>query len=64
VWLAGCNSQPTFDLGAVTDGGNHDALVFQPCTSVCYRPADCAVAYPDQGLCPSGFACSRTFSCD
>ena len=42
---------------------NADAAVFQECDSVCIRPADCALAYNDDGICPPGFLCTRRFTC-
>lgn len=47
-------SAPSLD-----DGG----AVFSSCTTLCYRPGDCAVAYPDDDVCPAGFLCSSRFRC-
>jgi hypothetical protein len=48
----------------VPGGGppNLDAAVFQECTSVCFRPGDCAQAFNDDGICPVGFLCALHYS--
>jgi hypothetical protein len=62
--LAGCNQSPEITDGGLDATANVvDALTFERCTQVCVRPSDCATAYPDDEICPPGFACSRTFSC-
>jgi hypothetical protein len=47
----------------VADMGSGDAMAPGPpflesCTSLCVRFSDCSLAYPDDDLCPPGFACS------
>jgi hypothetical protein len=57
----GCQNR----LSPVPSGGppNPDAHVFEACETICLRPADCAIAYNDDGICPPGYLCARTFSC-
>jgi hypothetical protein len=43
--------------------GNLDGPAFEECSSICLRPSDCAIAYPDGNICPQGFLCSLRFSC-
>jgi hypothetical protein len=58
---AGCGSNTaSVDLGA---GGGSDGAVFQECSSICLRPGDCAIAYPDGSICPPGFLCALRFMC-
>jgi hypothetical protein len=40
-----------------------DGAVFQECTTVCFRPSDCAVAYSSDDICPPGFLCGLRFHC-
>ncbi len=59
----GCGTTPgkPIDLGA---GAGGDGGPFQQeCTTLCLRPSDCAVAFPDGNLCPPNFLCARTFNC-
>jgi hypothetical protein len=60
--LVGCVSNAVAtDLGA---GGAGDlGPVYEECRSICLRPSDCAIAYPDGNICPPGFLCSLRFSC-
>ena len=46
--LGGCGSSTELsDAGVIVDGGSHDAITYESCTTICLRPADCAIAYPD-----------------
>lgn len=60
--LAACNSAagPTQDLSI---NGARDGSVFEECSTICLRPSDCAIAYPDGTTCPAGFRCALTFQC-
>jgi hypothetical protein len=64
--LAACGGSVTelHDAAVPLDGGSHDAIVFESCSSICLRPSDCAIAYPDGDICPPGFECATRFSCD
>jgi hypothetical protein len=59
--LVGCTATGNgSDASApVPDGGP----VFNSCTSLCYRPGSCEVAYPDGDICPPGFQCAWPFGC-
>jgi hypothetical protein len=60
--LSGCNpGGGPVDLGA--SGSVADGPVFRVCGSICVRPSDCQVAYPDDQFCPPGFLCSNQFAC-
>ena len=62
--LAGCPSHSAVPDGAPPDGGGvSDARFGYECFTLCYRPGDCQVAYPDDDICPAGFLCGRTFLC-
>jgi hypothetical protein len=53
------------DGGGDTGGaGDLGGSIYVPCTTLCYRPSDCALAYPNDGYCPPGFRCSLNFRCD
>jgi hypothetical protein len=58
--LAACPTQSLPDGSAqLSDGGSTDAIAYEFCTSFCLRPSDCALAYPADDYCPSGFRCAR-----
>ena len=59
---AGCSRSvaPEADLGVA---GSNDGAVYQECSSICLRPRDCAIAYPDGNICPPGFLCALRFMC-
>jgi hypothetical protein len=60
--LAACTGPSgTTDIGVpppVTD-----AAVYNSCSTLCYRPGDCALAYPDDDRCPANFLCASRFTC-
>jgi hypothetical protein len=62
VAMGGCgtNAGAGGDLGV---NGALDAAVYQECSSICLRPSDCAIAYPDGTICPPGFLCALRFHC-
>jgi hypothetical protein len=60
--LAACET-PTTKGSPGTTSPNLDAAVFQECTTVCWRPSDCAVAYSSDDICPPGFLCGLRFRC-
>jgi hypothetical protein len=60
--LAAC-SPSTAKVSPGTTPRNLDAAVFQECTTVCWRPSDCAVAYSSDDICPPGFLCGLRFRC-
>ncbi len=62
VLVAGCQTAASTPIDARAPQ-DLDAAVFQECTTVCLRPGDCAVGFPDNGTCPAGFRCARTFQC-
>jgi hypothetical protein len=45
--------------------GHHglDGSVYHECSTVCYRPGDCALAYSSGNICPAGFLCALYFHC-
>jgi hypothetical protein len=61
VMLGACHTSSTALPGGAAR--NPDASLYQECSTLCLRPGDCAVAYPDDDVCPAGFRCARTFSC-
>jgi len=62
--LGACGSPGTPDgSAALADGGVPDGIAYEQCTTYCLRPADCALTYPSDDLCPSGFLCAARFSC-
>ncbi len=52
-----------FDLAPPDGSGAADLPVFVECDTQCIRPTDCAITYNDNGTCPAGFLCARTFMC-
>jgi hypothetical protein len=58
--LLGCSTPTSSGLPQAPIG---DASVFAECFTRCLRPSDCAVAFPDDNICPPGFRCARTFQC-
>ncbi len=62
--LVGCAPHGgAFDLAPPAFDGAPDAPAYVECDTFCLRPGDCAIAYNDNGICPAGFLCARTFSC-
>jgi hypothetical protein len=63
--LSGCaaSTAPLDFSAAAQDGGAPPASAFVACDTFCLRPGDCAFAYNDDGICPAGFLCARSFSC-
>jgi hypothetical protein len=64
LWCGGAGCRLSGGATPVVGGNpDRDASVYQECDSVCIRPADCAQAFNDDGICPPGFLCSRNFTC-
>jgi len=60
----GCNRPSVVvDAAAPVEQGAAAAIVYEPCTAICLRPADCQRAFPDGDVCPPGFLCSLRFTC-
>jgi hypothetical protein len=57
------NGSVVTDGSAVAGGDLGGGAVYVPCSTLCYRPGDCAVAYPDDDICPSGFRCAYPSGC-
>jgi hypothetical protein len=64
--LCGCAaSTAPLDFSAVAEDGGAPVVgtPLTECDTVCLRPGDCALAYNDDGICPAGFLCARSFAC-
>jgi hypothetical protein len=61
IFAVGCASK----VSPISSGPprNLDAAIFSACETICLRPGDCATAFNDDGICPPGFLCARTFAC-
>jgi hypothetical protein len=68
LWLfafaLGCQPAQVSPLPPSPGGAPDLSIYYSECTTVCRRPGDCAIAYPDGKICPPGFICGRLSTCD